>query len=154
MRGCETNASSKEAPVALVLSFLELLQPLSCVMTCPAFDSVLTVLTGWVFARRRNVTGVILAAGAVGPGHKHHSACHRVFAAARWSLDDLGLAAFGLLLPPHRPWYRTTAAPPFADMLATLRCRSAAGSTTTTRPHDRPGRKMKDTLIGVLKPAA
>jgi hypothetical protein len=99
MRGCEANALSKEAPVSLVPSFLDLLQPLSCVMTCPTFDSFLTVLTGWAFARRRTVTGMILAAGAVGPGHKHHSAYHRVFAAARWSLDELGLAVFGLILP-------------------------------------------------------
>jgi len=100
MRGYQTNALSKEAPVSLVPSFLELLQPLSCVMTCPTFDSFLTVLTGWVFARRRTVTGMILAADAVGggPGRKHHSAYHRLFAAARWSLDELGLAVFGLLV--------------------------------------------------------
>ena len=30
---------------------------------------------------------------------KHHSAYHRVFAAARWSLDALGLAVFKLILP-------------------------------------------------------
>jgi len=99
MRGCETKALSKEAPASLVPSFLDLLQPLSCVMTCPTFDSFVTALAGWAFARRRTVTGMILAAGAVGTGHKHHSACHRVFAAARWSLDELGLAVFGLILP-------------------------------------------------------
>jgi hypothetical protein len=101
MRGCDTNALSKEAPVSLVPSFLDLLQPLSCLMTCPTFDSFLTVLTGWVFARRRTVTGMIQAADAVGdgPGHKHHSAYHRLFAAARWSLDELGLAVFERMLP-------------------------------------------------------
>ena len=99
MRGCESNALSKEAPVSLVPSFLDLLQPLSCVMTCPTFDSFLTLLTGWAFARRRTVTGMIVAAGAVGDGAKHHSAYHRVFASARWSLDELGLAVFGLILP-------------------------------------------------------
>jgi hypothetical protein len=90
---------SKEAPVSLVPSFADLVQPLSCVMTCPTFDSFLTLLSGWVFARRRTVTGMILAAGAVGEGAKHHSAYHRVFAAARWSLDELGLAVFALALP-------------------------------------------------------
>jgi hypothetical protein len=97
MRGCKTKALSKEAPVSLVPSFLDLLQPLSCVMTCPSFDSFLTVLSGWAFARRRTVTGMILAADAVGA--KHHSAYHRLFAAARWSLDELGLAVFCLILP-------------------------------------------------------
>jgi SRSO17 transposase len=97
MRGCKTKALSKEAPVSLVPSFLDLLQPLSCVMTCPTFDSFLTVLGGWVFARRRTVTGMILAADAVGT--KHHSAYHRLFAAARWSLDELGLAVLALVLP-------------------------------------------------------
>lgn len=81
MRGCNAKALSKEAPVNLVPSFLELLQPLSCVMTAPTFNSFLTLLGGWVFARRRTVTGMILAAEAT--GQKHHSAYHRVFAAAR-----------------------------------------------------------------------
>jgi hypothetical protein len=83
--------------MSLVPSFLDLLQPLSCVMTSPTFDSFLTVMTGWVFARRHTVTGMILAADAVGT--KHHSAYHRLFAAARWSLDELGLAVLGLMLP-------------------------------------------------------
>ena len=98
MPGCETVASSKEAPVALVPSFLDLLQPLSAAMTAPTFDSFVTILTGWVFARRRTVTGMIGAADAA-VGAKHHSAYHRVFAAARWSLDELGLAVLGLALP-------------------------------------------------------
>jgi hypothetical protein len=97
MRGWKTKALSKEAPVSLVPPFVDLLQPLSCVMTTPTFDSFLTVITGWVFARRRTVTGMILAADAVGT--KHHSAYHRLFAAARWSLDELGLAVFALMPP-------------------------------------------------------
>jgi hypothetical protein len=83
--------------VVLVPSFLELLQPLAAVMTAPSFTSLVTVLTGWVFARRRTVTGMLLAAGAV--GSKHHSAFHRFFAAAQWSLDELGLAVFALIQP-------------------------------------------------------
>jgi SRSO17 transposase len=65
-------------------------------MTAPTFASFVTILTGWVFARRRTVTGMILAADAVDT--KHHSAFHRVFAAARWSLDELGLAVFDLIV--------------------------------------------------------
>lgn len=83
--------------MTLVSSFVELVQQLSPVMTAPTFDSFVTVLTGWVFARRRNVTKMILAADAV--EGKHHSAFHRVFAAAQWSLDALGLAVFALILP-------------------------------------------------------
>lgn len=83
--------------MALVPSFLELLQPLTGVMTAPSYTSFLMLLSGWVFARRRTVTGMILAARAV--GGKHHSAFHRFFAAAQWSLDELGLAVFGLMLP-------------------------------------------------------
>jgi hypothetical protein len=99
MRGCKTKTLSKEAPVSLVPSFLDLLQPLSCLMTTPSFDSFLTLLGGWVFARRCTVTGMIVAAGAA-VGHKHHSAYHRLFAAARWSLDELGLAVLRLLILP------------------------------------------------------
>lgn len=82
----------------LVTSFIAQLQPLSVVMTAPSFDNLLTVLTGWTFASRRTVTGMLVAAGAV--GSKHHSAFHRLFASARWSLDRLGLMVF-LLIEPH-----------------------------------------------------
>jgi hypothetical protein len=83
--------------MTLVSSFRDLVQQVSFVMTVPTFASFATVLTGWVFARRRTVTGMILAADAV--ARKHHSAYHRVFAAARWSLDELGLAIFDQILP-------------------------------------------------------
>lgn len=82
----------------LVTSFVELLQQVAFVFTAPTFSSLLTVLTGWVFARRHVITRMIEAADAVGV--KHHSAFHRVFSTARWSLDELGLAVFGLM----RPW--------------------------------------------------
>jgi DDE superfamily endonuclease len=88
---------SKEAPVTLVSSFLDLLQPLSSVMTAPSFESFITAVNGWIFAHRRTVTGIIVAADAVGA--KHHSAYHRLFASARWSLDELGLAIFQMILP-------------------------------------------------------
>lgn len=72
-------------------------------MTAPTFGSFLIVLAGWVFARRRTVTRTLRAADAVKRpgrvGFKHHSAFHRVFAAARGSLDELGLAVVHLILP-------------------------------------------------------
>jgi hypothetical protein len=77
---------------------VDLLQPLSVLMTTPSFGSFQTLLAGWVFARRCTVTGMIVAADAA-VGHKHHSAYHRFFAAARWSLDEMGLAIFALALP-------------------------------------------------------
>ena len=90
--------------MTLVSTFVDLVQQVSWVMTQPTFDSFLIVLCGWVFARRRTVTGMILAAGAVRASSnrrrsKHHSAFHRLFANARWSLDQLGLAVFALILP-------------------------------------------------------
>ena len=81
----------------LVSSFLKIVQQVSWVMTVPSFASFVTMLTGWIFARRRTITGMILAADAV--GIKHHSAFHRLFAAARWSLDQMGLAVFDLIKP-------------------------------------------------------
>jgi len=91
--------------MTLVSSFNGLLQEISFVMTQPTFASFATLLTGWVFAGRRTVTGMIVAAGAVKDGTgrdgvKHHSAYHRVFAAARWSLDELGLAIFDQFIAP------------------------------------------------------
>lgn len=76
-------------------SFLSILQQVSFVMTAPTFQSFVTVLTGWVFARRRVITRMIESADAV--GSKHHSAFHRVFSTARWSRDELGLAVLALI---------------------------------------------------------
>lgn len=87
--------------MTLVSSFLELVQQISFVMTAPTFDTFITVLTGWVFARRHTVTGAMLGADAV--GRKHHSSFHRLFAKAEWCIDELGLAVFGLMLP----WVRS-----------------------------------------------
>ena len=81
----------------LVPGFMLLLQGLSATMTAPSFASLTTVLTGWVFARRHTVTRMILAAGET--AEKHFSSYHRLFSAARWSLDALGLAVFDLIGP-------------------------------------------------------
>ena len=48
--------------MSLVSSFCLLVQPLSVVLTAPSFQNLLTILCGWVFAPRRTVTGMILAA--------------------------------------------------------------------------------------------
>ena len=81
----------------LVPTFVTLLQGLSGTMTAPTLDSFTTLLTGWVFAPRRNVTSMIRAVGS--RAVKHFSSYHRVFSTARWSLDAVGLALFELLQP-------------------------------------------------------
>jgi DDE superfamily endonuclease len=81
--------------MSLVASFLELVQPLSFAMSTPVFTRFLILLTGWIFAPRRTVTGMLVAAGVAGV--QHHAAFHRVFSAARWSLDQLGLIVFLLI---------------------------------------------------------
>jgi hypothetical protein len=81
----------------LVSSFLVLLQELAIAMTAPSFANFQTIATGWMFARRRTVTGMLLAAGIA--GQRHHAAFHRFFANARWSRDALGLAVFRLIQP-------------------------------------------------------
>jgi hypothetical protein len=83
--------------VELVPGFVLLMQGLSATMTAPTFTSLTTVLTGWVFASRHTVTRMILAAGEA--AEKHFSSYHRLFSAARWSLDALGLAVFDLIQP-------------------------------------------------------
>ncbi len=81
----------------LVPGFVQLLQPLASTMTAPTFDSLITVLTGWVFASRRTVTRMILAAGS--SADKHYSSYHRLLSTARWSLDAVGLVVFDLIQP-------------------------------------------------------
>jgi hypothetical protein len=79
----------------LVPGFTALLQGLSATMTVPSFTSFSTVVTGWIFAGRRTVTRMILAAGSA--ADKHYSSYHRLLSAARWSLDAVGLALFDLV---------------------------------------------------------
>ena len=79
----------------LVASFTVLLHSVGFVMTDPSFRSWQTLVTGWVFARRRTVTRLIIAADAL--EKKHFSSYHRFFSQASWSRDDLGLAIFDLV---------------------------------------------------------
>lgn len=81
-----------------VPSFLELLQPFRSQMSAPTFASLLTVLAGWVLCRRRRhtVTGALDALG--GTHDKHFCAYHRLFAAARWDVEAVGLALAGVIL--------------------------------------------------------
>jgi len=79
----------------LVSSFAVLLQDLAIAMTGPSFENFQVIATGWAFAQHRTVTGMLLAAGVA--TRRHHAAFHRFFSQARWSLDDVGLAAFRLL---------------------------------------------------------
>ncbi len=81
----------------LAPGFVQLLQPLASTMTAPTFDSLITVLTGWVFASRRTVTRMILAAGS--SADKHYSSYHRLLSTACWSLDAVGLVVFDLIQP-------------------------------------------------------
>jgi hypothetical protein len=81
--------------MALVPSFLAIVQPLDWTMRAPCFRSFVTVLAGWLFAPRRTITGAIVAAGVA--GKRHHAAFHRLFASARWSLDEMGLIVFQLI---------------------------------------------------------
>lgn len=81
----------------VVSSFAVMLQEFAVVMTAHTLANFSTLVSGWMFAPRRNITSMIVAAGMAGV--KHHSAFHRVFAAARWSLDAFGLAVFRLFEP-------------------------------------------------------
>jgi hypothetical protein len=73
-----------------------LLQPLTGVMTAASLITFVTLVSGWVFARRRTVSGMILAARA--GGGKHHPSCQSR-RLAEWSLwlDEQLLAPV-----PHR----------------------------------------------------
>jgi hypothetical protein len=89
-----------EALVVLVPSFVQFLQPFSRHMTRPTFASFCTLVSGWVFAARHNITGSLRAGHQAGGRvtGKHFSAYHRVFSAACWSLDAVGLSLLSLIL--------------------------------------------------------
>lgn len=99
----------------LVTSFALMLQELAIVMTTPTFENLVTITAGWVFAPKRTVTNMLLAAGVA--GERHHSAFHRFFANAHWSLDAIGLSVFRML----EPWLEDTVLLAVDDTLARKR---------------------------------
>jgi hypothetical protein len=76
----------------IATSFMPLLQVFTVVMTEPTGESFRQLVAGWLFAPRRTILGGLRA----GDPTKHHSAYHRIFASARWSIDQVGLALFNL----------------------------------------------------------
>lgn len=77
----------------IATSFMPLLQVFTAAMTEPTAESFRQLVTGWIFAPRRTIIGGLRATEPT----KHHSAYHRVFANARWSIDRVGLAMFDLI---------------------------------------------------------
>jgi hypothetical protein len=72
----------------LTHSFTILLQQLCPVFTVPSFGTFLATMTGWLLTNRpRYLTECLLSAQA--HHSKHFSCFHRLFANARWSLDEL-----------------------------------------------------------------
>jgi len=79
----------------IVTSFAFMLQGFAVVMNAPTLANFSTLVGGWIFAHKRTVTNMIVAAGMA--GIKHHSVFHRIFASAGWSRDAAGLAVFRMV---------------------------------------------------------
>src|SRR6266496_1088623 len=86
-------------------AMLPLLAAFAPCFTAPSYRTFCLLVSGWLHCRgRHTVTGLVIAAGAV--GGRHISVFHRFFARAPWSLDALGRVVFTLALawiPPDRP---------------------------------------------------
>ena len=74
-------------------SFVQLLQVFSVTMTTPTHNNFIQLVSGWIFAPRRTIIGMVRASGS----ERHHSAFHRLFASAKWSIDTVGLAVYDLI---------------------------------------------------------
>ncbi len=77
----------------IVCSFADLLQVFAVAMTPPTFGNLRELTVGWVFAPRRTIMGMLRAGGS----ERHHSAFHRLFASAKWSVDRAGMAVYDLI---------------------------------------------------------
>ena len=76
-----------------VTSFAMLLQVFTDIMNQPTANTFCTLIRGWLLAPRRTIMGMVRASGT----ERHHAAFHRVFATAKWSIDQAGLKVFDLL---------------------------------------------------------
>lgn len=77
--------------------FRSMLLKLSPAFTRPTFNTFNQLVCGAVMARLDTVTGMILGADLA--RSRHHCGLHRLFPAAAWSLDTLGLLVFSLIEP-------------------------------------------------------
>jgi len=77
----------------IVSSFANLLQVFTVTMTPPTHENLRELVVGWVFAPRRTIMGMLRAGGV----ERHHSAFHRIFSDAKWSIDTVGLAVYDLI---------------------------------------------------------
>jgi hypothetical protein len=88
-------------------TFLPLLAAFQSCFTAPSYRTFCLLVSGWLHCSgRRTVTGLVIAAGAV--GGRHISVFHRFFARAPWSLDALGRVVFALAvrwIPPDQPLF-------------------------------------------------
>lgn len=76
--------------------FFGIFSSFSGIMNMPTLKNFTIIMHGWLLTNRHRVTNALLASGVA--GNRHHAAFHRVFASAQWSLDELGLAVFALIL--------------------------------------------------------
>ena len=79
----------------IVSCFSLMLQEFAVVMNSNTLKNFSTLACGWIFAPKRTITGMIVAAGMAGV--KHHSAFHRIFSAASWSLDEFGFVVLRMI---------------------------------------------------------
>lgn len=91
----------------LAPSFVPLVVAFAECFTTPSFETFQHLMAGWVLCLgRHTVTGVLRAAGAVGPRYKHHSCFHRFFNVAAWCMEEVSLNLVKLVLqlvPEHEP---------------------------------------------------
>jgi hypothetical protein len=89
----------------LAPSVVPLVAEFSLCFTRPTFETFQHIVAGWILCLgRHTVTGVLLAAGAV--GKKHHTSFHRFFRSAAWEVEALSLWLLLLvmkLLPDEEP---------------------------------------------------
>lgn len=78
----------------IATSFMPLLQVFTATMSEPTAESFRQLITGWIFTPKRTILGALRAIDPT----KHHSAYHRVFATAQWSIDKVGLGMFDLVV--------------------------------------------------------
>ncbi|QDT07047.1 hypothetical protein K227x_54720 [Rubripirellula lacrimiformis] len=73
---------------------MPLLQVFPAAMIEPIAESFRQLITRWIVAPRRIILGALRATELT----KHHSAYHRLFAIARWPIDQVGLKMFDLVV--------------------------------------------------------
>src|SRR5256885_1031618 len=91
-------ARGRPMPADLFRTFLRVLEAVRPAFTCPSFDNLVILMTGWVLTYGPHTVTEALVAASVA-GVVHHERFPRFFSRGTWDPDTVGRHVIAALVP-------------------------------------------------------